>query len=91
MRFDPTLSPHHHMVCDACGRIHDLHAQFGEVAVPAGAQGGFTITATEIVFRGLCAQCAEVSPGPLDGDRAPAAHPPEPDTRAGTTPTTGEH
>ncbi len=38
-RFDPTLDPHHHMVCDRCGRIHDLHAAFGEVAVPEGAAG----------------------------------------------------
>jgi len=57
-RFDPTLVPHHHLVCDECGRIHDLYADFGEVAVPSDDESGFTITATEIVFRGLCGDCA---------------------------------
>jgi Fe2+ or Zn2+ uptake regulation protein len=60
-RFDPTLDPHHHLVCEGCGRIHDLHADFGEVAVPAGADMGFTVTATEIVFRGLCGTCTAVT------------------------------
>src|SRR5947209_537038 len=23
-RFDPTLSPHHHLVCDGCGRVTDI-------------------------------------------------------------------
>lgn len=73
-RFDPTLAPHHHMVCDRCGRVEDLHAAFGEVAVPDGAQGGFTITATEIVFRGLCETCSSQDRTD-DGDtRVTSAH-----------------
>ena len=35
-RFDPTVEPHHHLVCDGCGRIQDLYASFGDVTVPAG-------------------------------------------------------
>jgi Fe2+ or Zn2+ uptake regulation protein len=58
-RFDPNLDPHHHLVCDECGRIEDLHADFPGVAVPTGAEGaGFEVTTTEIVFRGRCAECA---------------------------------
>ena len=58
-RFDPNLEPHHHLVCDACGRIDDLHATFPGVTVPrSGAAKGFQVTATEIVFRGRCASCA---------------------------------
>ena len=56
-RFDPNLSPHHHLVCTECGSITDLHTDFPDVAVPAEASHGFTVTATEIVFRGRCASC----------------------------------
>lgn len=73
-RFDPTLAPHHHVVCDGCGRIHDIHADFGQVVVPAGAEDGFTITATEITFRGLCEQCSPGSEGDAGGTRAAPAH-----------------
>ncbi len=75
-RFDPTLDPHHHLVCDGCGRIHDLHADFGEVAVPAGADLGFTVTATEIVFRGLCGDCAApAQEADAGGTRVVSTHP----------------
>lgn len=74
-RFDPTLEPHHHMVCDGCGRIHDVHADVGTVSIPAGASEGFTVTATEIVFRGLCERCSpEVTadaPGGTQAEPAP--------------------
>lgn len=74
-RFDPTLSPHHHAVCDRCGRVEDLHTSVGEVAVPDGALSGFSITATEIVFRGLCERCSSPARPDDGGTRAPAAHP----------------
>jgi Fe2+ or Zn2+ uptake regulation protein len=58
-RFDPNLEPHHHLVCEVCGRIDDIHASFPGVTVPARAEAeGFEVTATEIVFRGRCAACA---------------------------------
>jgi Fe2+ or Zn2+ uptake regulation protein len=57
-RFDPNVDPHHHLVCDGCGRITDLHAEFPGVAVPRdGEAEGFEVTTTEIVFRGRCADC----------------------------------
>ncbi len=56
-RFDPNLDPHHHLVCDACGDVHDVHADFDEVHVPDGDDHGFEVSATEIVFRGLCRDC----------------------------------
>lgn len=57
-RFDPTLVPHHHLVCEACGTIEDLHHAFPGVALPSGAGNDFEVTTTEIVFRGRCAPCA---------------------------------
>jgi Fe2+ or Zn2+ uptake regulation protein len=57
-RFDPTLEPHHHLVCVDCGKVADLHADFSDVVVPEGAEQGFTLAATEIVFRGRCQSCS---------------------------------
>ncbi len=71
-RFDPNLDPHHHLVCEVCGRIEDLPTDFPGVALPRGrAAKGFQVTATEIVFRGRCADCAASatrSPQPNTGD-----------------------
>jgi Fe2+ or Zn2+ uptake regulation protein len=57
-RFDPNLDAHHHLVCESCGRVHDLYADFTDVRVPAGGSHGYTISSTEIVFRGTCPDCA---------------------------------
>lgn len=56
-RFDPNLDPHHHLVCETCGRVTDLDAHFPGVAVPAGKEQGYVISATQIVFRGRCDSC----------------------------------
>ncbi len=57
-RFDPNLTPHHHLVCDRCGRLDDLHVDYPGVAVPDAAAADFEVSRTEIVFRGRCAPCA---------------------------------
>jgi Fur family peroxide stress response transcriptional regulator len=58
-RFDPNLDPHHHLVCDTCGRVTDLDADFPGVSVPEGKEQGFVISSTQIVFRGRCDSCTE--------------------------------
>lgn len=65
-RFDPTGAPHHHLVCTGCGAIRDVHSDFPEVVVPPVAADEFTVTATEIVFRGLCSTCARTAHEPSD-------------------------
>jgi len=58
-RFDPNVEDrHHHLVCERCGKVRDLHADFGELEVPAGERQGFAVNAAEVVFRGRCAECA---------------------------------
>lgn len=57
--FDPNLGQHHHLVCDRCGGVADLHTEFPEVKVPARAAGGFQVHTTEIVFRGRCSACSD--------------------------------
>ena len=56
-RFDPNLEPHHHLVCDVCGRIEDLRHEFPGVLLPAQVVERFEVGATEIVFRGHCTDC----------------------------------
>jgi Fe2+ or Zn2+ uptake regulation protein len=56
-RFDPNTDGHHHLVCTRCGKVRDLYADFPAVRVPKGRHG-FTVTSTEIVFRGVCEECA---------------------------------
>jgi Fe2+ or Zn2+ uptake regulation protein len=57
-RFDPNLDPHHHLVCDRCGQVIDVYADASSLDVPADQRRGFTITTTQVVFRGTCADCA---------------------------------
>lgn len=47
---------HHHLVCTACGSIHDIPAT--AVSVPARDLDGFEITSVDVVYRGLCPDCA---------------------------------
>lgn len=72
-RFDPNLEPHHHLVCERCGRIDDLHLDHLAVPVPADLPESFEVRSTEIVFRGRCASCAAgpIQPQPNQGG-APA-------------------
>jgi Fe2+ or Zn2+ uptake regulation protein len=56
-RFDPNLDQHHHLVCDECGAVHDVHTDFSDVVLPLGDDHGFDVSSTEIVFRGLCRNC----------------------------------
>ena len=58
MRFDPNLEPHHHLVCDDCGLVSDLHRRFDDVELDPVEGDGFVANAAEITFRGLCAACA---------------------------------
>ena len=68
-RFDPTDAPHHHLVCESCGGVVDLHADFTDLQVPDGLGHGFLVSSTEIVFRGRCAECTAA-----EGDVGVVAH-----------------
>jgi Fe2+ or Zn2+ uptake regulation protein len=71
-RFDPNVTPHHHLVCDRCGRVHDVEAPVGTIELPADLDHGFEVTGTQIVFRGRCAQCVAAE-GAQDPGLAPVA------------------
>jgi Fe2+ or Zn2+ uptake regulation protein len=65
-RFDPNHHAHHHLVCDRCGQVRDVHVDQPDVRPASTEDDGFQITGTEIVFRGLCAECArdQAAPAP---------------------------
>jgi Fur family peroxide stress response transcriptional regulator len=62
VRFDPHIGQHHHLVCESCGKVQDVDADFPGVAPPAN-RFGFEVSSTEIVFRGRCRDCAGVATG----------------------------
>jgi Fur family transcriptional regulator, stress-responsive regulator len=63
IRFDPNVEDvHHHLVCRACGKVRDLHADFSDVTVPTGANEGFDVGHAEVVFRGRCRDCRRARP-----------------------------
>lgn len=63
-RFDPNLDAHQHLVCERCGKVADLDVEFDGIAVPPGKEQGYTITTTQIVFRGRCESCVAPSASP---------------------------
>jgi len=56
-RFDAKGMRHHHFICDRCGKVEDIEWY----AVPGprpGTLGKRMLRECELIFRGLCAQCA---------------------------------
>jgi Fe2+ or Zn2+ uptake regulation protein len=62
-RFDPNVEGHHHLVCTQCGQVRDLYTS-AKVRVADEQLRGFTVRATEVVLRGLCADCSNNKPNP---------------------------
>ncbi|WP_329454813.1 Fur family transcriptional regulator [Streptomyces sp. NBC_01497] len=58
-RYDPNARrPHQHLVCSGCGTIRDVHPTGSPLGdLPAAERFGFTVTAAEVTYRGLCPAC----------------------------------
>jgi Fe2+ or Zn2+ uptake regulation protein len=50
------MSHHHHLVCRACGRIVDIHADY-QLDLPEQASQEFEVVATHVEFIGRCRPC----------------------------------
>jgi Fur family ferric uptake transcriptional regulator len=63
-RYDPnTRIPHHHLVCTSCGTLRDVFtAGDAGLSLTPGDQHGFVVTGVDVVFQGLCPQCASAAP-----------------------------
>jgi Fe2+ or Zn2+ uptake regulation protein len=59
VRYEANRQPHHHFICERCGRLEDIEAR--EVAYrPRRVQlGGRLIQDFQIVFRGICEKCSQ--------------------------------
>ncbi len=57
-RFDPNVSEHHHLVCDACGSVQDVDLAVPAFDVHPDVALGFRVDTTQIVLRGRCATCS---------------------------------
>jgi Fur family transcriptional regulator, peroxide stress response regulator len=56
-RFDAKDMRHHHFICDRCGDVEDV--EWYDVPQPrSGSLGERILRECELIFRGLCANCA---------------------------------
>ncbi|WP_329177479.1 MULTISPECIES: Fur family transcriptional regulator [unclassified Streptomyces] len=60
-RYDPNAHhPHQHLVCSSCGTVRDVHPTRDPLSdLPAAERFGFTVSAAEVTYRGLCPSCAQ--------------------------------
>jgi Fe2+ or Zn2+ uptake regulation protein len=61
-RFDANVADHHHLVCDRCGAVTDIHLDVPAFDNAAERAAGFSVEATQIVLRGRCASCGTGGP-----------------------------
>ncbi len=61
LRVDPTLTPHHHLVCRKCKSITDIDANFLDPVRLRRAPRGFKIEQFSVDILGICSQCAKQS------------------------------
>jgi Fe2+ or Zn2+ uptake regulation protein len=65
-RVDPNVEhAHHHLICTKCGKVRDVPFDFPGLRLPPRYQRGFSVSAVEVNFRGLCAECAAQAPSAL--------------------------
>lgn len=59
-RYDPNVHrPHQHLVCSGCGAIRDVHPTGDPLGLlPDSERHGFTVTESDLTYRGLCPACA---------------------------------
>ena len=60
-RFDPNRTEHHHLVCERCGAVRDVYLVGVDALQHTASLDGFQPTRTEVVLRGLCANCSRVT------------------------------
>jgi Fur family ferric uptake transcriptional regulator len=61
-RYDPRVGDnHHHVVCRSCGVIADVDCAVGETpCLIASDDRGFSIDEAEVIYWGVCSDCAPV-------------------------------
>ena len=74
-RYDPNAhTPHHHLVCTGCGMLRDIfHAPVPPLELCADDAHGYVLSRVEVVYEGLCPDCARSAAGEPDEKDAPLA------------------
>lgn len=58
-RYEALLEPHHHLICEQCGAIIDLHEpRYSRLRLPGHTAPGFQVESCTVQFRGRCKRCA---------------------------------
>ncbi|MBE6642315.1 MAG: transcriptional repressor [Ruminococcaceae bacterium] len=58
-RYDKTIFKHYHVKCASCGRVVDtMYTTNEDIEKVAGENCEFKITGHEIIFEGICPECA---------------------------------
>ena len=61
-RYEALTSPHHHFLCDRCGKVIDFSWQdFDALAPPPPPAGAERVERTSVVMHGQCADCARAA------------------------------
>lgn len=61
-RYDPDLSPHHHLICTRCKKITDLEQDFSKILkLPPSCRNRFEVDDFSVVFYGICQACKKKS------------------------------
>lgn len=59
-RFDFTISPHYHFVCEDCKRVFDVDMDYmTELEKKVPNEMGFIINHHELIFSGVCKNCQQ--------------------------------
>lgn len=57
--YDPRREPHHHLLCNRCGRVEDLDMDLDvSPALRRARREGFQPAAAELVVTGVCSACS---------------------------------
>ena len=57
-RFDPTLEPHHHLVCVDCGDVRPFEdPQLERVLEGTATRSDYTVEGHDVVLKGRCPDC----------------------------------
>ncbi len=57
-RFDGTLTPHYHMVCERCGEVSDIDLnELEHLTEDIQARSGFSVSYFNLVIYGVCKNC----------------------------------
>ena len=56
-RFDLQGTPHHHFICDRCGKVENMD-WFDVPTPPTSSVGSRIVRECELILRGLCTECA---------------------------------